>query len=149
MKNSAWKVWGKQKKTKTKSVQTEVIPFIPKQDLHPSDIWLYCNKALSDIGDTESHSLITNVYKPQKKFDFPEDEGSFRFQILLNWFIDEYRGKEVPINKVFNSTQKESDKKAGEAINPIADILKLCGRQNILLRGHWDSTSRSGKKWSY
>ena len=45
LKNSAQKVFGKQKKTK--SVKTEVIPFIPKQDFHPSDICLYRNKAVS------------------------------------------------------------------------------------------------------
>ena len=67
LKNSAQKVLGKQKKTKkTKSVKTEVIPFIPKQDLHPSDICLYRNKAMSDKSDAELYSLITNVYKPPK-----------------------------------------------------------------------------------
>ena len=38
LKNSAQKVLSKQKKTK--SVKTEVIPFIPKQDLHPS-VYVY------------------------------------------------------------------------------------------------------------
>ena len=61
-------------------------------------------------------------------------------QILLIKFLDEYRGKEVPINKVFDSTHKENIKKAREAITPIVDTLKLCGRQNIPLRGHKDST---------
>ena len=61
-------------------------------------------------------------------------------QILLIRFLDEYRGKEVPINKVFDSTHKENIKKAREAITPIVDTLKLCGRQNILLRDHKDST---------
>ena len=61
-------------------------------------------------------------------------------QILLIRFLDECRGKEVPINKVFDSTHKENIKKAREAITPIVDTLKLCGRQNIPLRGHKDST---------
>ena len=60
------------------SVKTEVIPFIPKQDLHPRDVYLYRNKALSD---TELYFLITNVYKP-KNFGFPETERSFSF----TWF---------------------------------------------------------------
>ena len=77
MKNSAQKVLGKQKKTK--SVKTKVIPFIPKQDLHPCDICLYRNKAMSEISDAELYYLITNVYKPPKNFDFPETERSFRF----------------------------------------------------------------------
>ena len=80
LKNSAQKILGKQKKPK--SVKTEVIPFIPKQDLHPSDICLYRNKAMSDISDAELYSLITNVYKPPKNFDFPETEQSFRFVCL-------------------------------------------------------------------
>ena len=162
---------------------------------------------MSDIKDA-GYSLITNVYKSPKNFDFPETELSFRFvwfeefqwvccfwwedgayclpfvlfghkvvgssslenlyrkpyrkwptavktfkkhqnaptrthkkdQILLIKFLDEYRGKEVPINKVFDSTHKENIKKAREAITPIVDTLKLCGRQNIPLRGHKDST---------
>ena len=34
---------------------------------------------MSDISDAELYSLITNVYKPPKNFDFPETEQSFRF----------------------------------------------------------------------
>ena len=49
-------------------------------------------------------------------------------QILLTRFIDEYRGKEVPRNKVFDSIHKERIKKAREAITPIVDTLKLYGR---------------------
>ena len=66
-------------------------------------------------------------------------------QILLIRFLDEYRGKEVPINKVFDLTHKENIKKAREAITPIADTLKLCGRQNIRLRGHKDNTKNHPK----
>ena len=61
-------------------------------------------------------------------------------QIVLVRFLDEYRGKEVPINKVFDSTHKENIKKAREAITPIVDTLKLCGCQNIPLRNHKDGT---------
>ena len=61
-------------------------------------------------------------------------------QILLTRFPDEYRGKEVPINKIFDSTHKENIRKAREAITPIVDTLKLCWRQNISLRSHKDST---------
>ena len=49
-------------------------------------------------------------------------------QILLTIFLDEYSGKEVPINKVFDSTHNENVKKAKEAITPIVDTLKLCER---------------------
>ena len=41
---------------------------------------------------------------------------------------------------MFDSTHKESIKKAKEAITPIVDTQKLCGRQNIPLRDHRDST---------
>ena len=34
---------------------------------------------MSDMSDAEFYSLITNVYKPPKNFDFPETEWSFRF----------------------------------------------------------------------
>ena len=64
---------------KTKSVKAEVILFIPNQDLHSSDIFLYCNKNLSDTSDTEFYPLLTNMYKPPKNFDFLEIEQSFRF----------------------------------------------------------------------
>ena len=42
LKKAAQKVLGKQRKIK--SVEAEVIPFITKQDLHPSDICLYRTK---------------------------------------------------------------------------------------------------------
>ena len=48
-------------------------------------------------------------------------------QILFTRLLDEYIGKEVLINKVFDSTHKENIKKAREAINPIVETLKLCG----------------------
>ena len=47
---------------------------------------------------------------------------------------------------------KENIKKAREAITPLVDTVKPCGRQNIELRGHRGNTknsSRSRKKWSY
>ena len=66
-------------------------------------------------------------------------------QILLTRLLDEYRGKEVPINKVFDSIRKENIKKAREAITSIVNTLKLCGRQNIPLRGHKDSTKNHQK----
>ena len=47
-------------------------------------------------------------------------------QILLTRFLDDYRSKEVPINKVFDSTHKENIKKAREAITPIVDTWKIC-----------------------
>ena len=34
---------------------------------------------MSDISDAELYSLMTNVYKPPKNFDFSETERSFRF----------------------------------------------------------------------
>ena len=48
--NSVQKLLGKQKMLK--SVKTEIVPFIPKQDPNQSDICLYRNKVLSDISDT-------------------------------------------------------------------------------------------------
>ena len=56
-----------------KSVKTEVIPFIPKQGLHPSYTGLYRNKGLSGY-------LLT--------------------YLLLTRFMDECRDKEVIIIKV-------------------------------------------------
>ena len=38
-----------------------------------------------------------------------------------------------------DSNYKTNFKKAREAITPIADTVKLCGRQNIPLWGHRDS----------
>ena len=64
-------------------------------------------------------------------------------QILLIRFLDECRGKEVPKNKVFDSTHKESIKKTRGAITPIVDTLKLSGCQNIPLRSHRDSTKNN------
>ena len=64
-------------------------------------------------------------------------------QILLIRFLDECKGKEVPKKKVFDSTHKESIKKTRGAIAPIVDTLKLCGRQNIPLRSHSDSTKNN------
>ena len=61
-------------------------------------------------------------------------------QILLTRYIDGYIFKAVPINKVFDSKHKESIKNAREAITPIVDTVKLCGRQDIPSRGHRDST---------
>ena len=82
LKTSAQKVLGKQK---NQSVKTEAIPFIPKQYVHPRDIFLYRNKALSDISGTELYCLIIKVYKPPKHFDFPETERSFRFVWLKSF----------------------------------------------------------------
>ena len=41
---------------------------------------------------------------------------------------------------MFDTTNLENLKKAEEAITPIVDTIKLCGSQNIPLRGHKDST---------
>ena len=41
---------------------------------------------------------------------------------------------------MFDSRHKENIKKCKKAITPIVDTLKLCGCQNIPLRGHRDST---------
>ena len=64
---------------KERSVKTEIIFFIPKQDLHPSggDVCLYHIKILSDISNPEFYSLKTNVYKPSEKFDFPKIEWPY------------------------------------------------------------------------
>ena len=96
-------------------------------------------------------SSLENLYrKPYRKWltvvkTFQKHQNALtgtnkKSQILLIRFLDEYRGKEVPINKVFDSTHKENIKKAREAITPIVDSQKLCWPQNIPLRGHKDST---------
>ena len=54
--------------------------------------------------------------------------------MFLTRFIDEYRGKKVSINKVFDSTHKESIKKAREGITPIVDSLKLWALKVF----HWE-----------
>ena len=61
---------------------TNISAIYYQQYLHPSDICIYSNKVLLDIIYTELYSLITNVYKPRKDFEFPETEQSFRFA----WF---------------------------------------------------------------
>ena len=86
------------------------------------------------------HRKWPTAVKTFKKHQNAPTRTHKKDQILLIKFLDEYRGKEVPINKVFDSTHKENIKKAREAITPIVDTLKLCGRQNIPLRGHKDST---------
>ena len=56
-----------------------------------------------------------NIQNPSKYFNGDKKES----HILLTKFIDDHRGKEVPINKVFDSTHKESIKKAREALLPL------------------------------
>ena len=75
LRNYVQKLLGKQKNLK--SVKTEIVPFIPKQDPHQSDI--YRNKVLSDIGDTSLYSQITNASKVPINVDFSKTEQSFRF----------------------------------------------------------------------
>ena len=82
LRNSMQKILGKQTNKKLKSVKTEVVRFITKQYVHASFVCLYRNKVLLDIIYTELCSLITNVYKPSKDFDFAENQPFFRFA----WF---------------------------------------------------------------
>ena len=84
---------------------------------------------------TENH-----IVKTLKKHQNSPTGTHKNSQILLIRFLDEYRVKEVVINKVFDSTHKENIRKARKAITPIVDTLKLCGHQNIPLRGHKYST---------
>ena len=60
-------------------------------------------------------------------------------KILYNNSLDQYKGREVPVNKMVESNYKTNVKKAREAIAPIVDTAMLCGHQNIWLRGHRDS----------
>ena len=60
-------------------MKLKLILNIIKYCLHPSDACLDCNKALSDISDSDLCSLITDVYKPPKHSEFPETEQPFRF----------------------------------------------------------------------
>ena len=48
--------------------------------------------------------------------------------MVLTKIIDEYQGK--------------PEREAWEAITLIEDTMKLCGHQNILMRGHRDSTKK-------
>ena len=58
---------------------------------------------------------------------------------FFNRFLDQYKGRVVPVSKMVGSNYKKNATKAREAIAPIVDTVKLCGRQNIPLRGHRDS----------
>ena len=49
-------------------------------------------------------------------------------------FLDQYKGGEVPVNKMVDLNYKTNAKKAREAIAPIVDTVKSCGRQNISLQ---------------
>ena len=89
---------------------------------------------------TKPHRKWPTAVKTFKKHQNAPTRTHKKDQILLIKFLDEYRGKEVPINKVFDSTHKENIKDAREAIIPIVDTLKLCGHQNIPLRGLKGST---------
>ena len=60
-------------------------------------------------------------------------------------FLDQYKGRELPVNKMVDSNYKTNVKRAREAIAPIVDIVKLCGRQNIPLWGHRDSGKNQPK----
>ena len=55
------------------------------------------------------------------------------------WMKLWYRGKEVLINKTFNSVHKENIKKTSENIT-LMQILRTCVRQNTSLRDRSDST---------
>ena len=70
-------------------------------------------------------------------------------EILYNSILDQYEGRQVPVNKMVDSNYKANVKKSREAIAPIVDIVKLCGRQNIPLRGHREKSTRARRKWSY
>ena len=52
---------------------------------------------------------------------------------LFNRFLDQYKGREVPVNKMVDSYYKTNVKKAREVIAPIIDTVKLCGCQNIVV----------------
>ena len=60
-------------------------------------------------------------------------------KIFYYSFLGLYKSREVPVNKMVDSNHKTNVKKAREAIAFIVDTVKLCGRQNILLRGYRDS----------
>ena len=60
-------------------------------------------------------------------------------KILYNSFLDQYEGRQVPVNQMVDSNYKTNVKKAREAIAPIVHTAKLCGCQNIPLRGHGDN----------
>lgn len=53
-------------------------------------------------------------------------------QIPFSSVLDEYIGKKVSSNKVFDSTYKKNIKKARKDIPFVADTVKLRGHQNII-----------------
>ena len=65
---------------KTKSVNAEVIKFIPIQNLHRNFVCFYCAeyKAMSNTTDPEL-ILNGNVCNAAKNFDFTEIKQPFRF----------------------------------------------------------------------
>ena len=54
---------------------------------------------------------------------------------LYDSFLDPQKGRVVPVNKMVDSNYKTNVQKAGETIASIVDTVKLCGCQNILMRG--------------
>ena len=61
------------------------------------------------------------------------------YKNLFDRFLDQYKGREVPVNKMVDLNYKTNVKKTREAIAAIVDTFKLCERKNILLQGHKDS----------
>ena len=112
------------------------------------DNGVYCFPSVLIGHEIVGSSSLENLYKKLyqtwstavKTFKNIKTLQHEKCQILLTRFIDEYRGKEVPINKVFDSTNKESIKKAMKDITPIVDTVKLGGRQNVPLRDDRDNT---------
>ena len=59
--------------------------------------------------------------------------------ILYNSFLDQHKDREVPANKMFDLNYKANVKNVREAIAPIVDSIRLCGRQNTQLQGQRDN----------
>ena len=116
----------------------------PKERCHNNKcfvlLWTFAGSSSLENLYRKPYRKWPAVVKTLKKHQNSPTGTHKNSQILLIRFLDEYRVKEVVINKVFDSTHKENIRKARKAITPIVDTLKLCGHQNIPLRGHKYST---------
>ena len=78
------------------------------------------------MGSSSLENLYKKTYrtwptavKTFKKHQNTQTRSHKKSQVLLTKFVDEYRGKEVPINKVFDSTHKKTLRKLEKLLCPL------------------------------
>ncbi|KAL4112600.1 hypothetical protein QTP88_016351 [Uroleucon formosanum] len=124
--------------------------------------YVECKKNLSD---KEKVSILQNVWTPDLKFNFPYDNsGKYKPKIqikLLETFkwlaysklreglfckfcvlflnLNQAEKKQDNILVQLNSKRKDEVIKNRAKLKPIIQTIRLCGRQQIALRGHEDS----------